>query len=293
MDDAKINNTYLEHINNLDNISSYFGTWINDIDNLRDKFLNAEPFENIVIDNFLDEKVANELHDTFPSNYDDWYKYENPIEVKYAYDNIDKVDDKIKNYFYYLSSTKAVDIFKKLTNIHDLEYDEYLHGAGLHCHPKHGRLNIHLDYEKHPLSGKERRLNIIYFLSKDWKSEWNGQNELWDKNSEKCVKKTEVVFNRAIIFKTNDITWHGLPDKILCPENEHRKSLAFYYVSPLNVIKSNPTKTYRTKAHYILNNKNEKNENNNKLRELCKIRQHRRITQEDMNTYCPNWNKEL
>ena len=46
----------------------------------------------------------------------------------------------------------------------NLEYDKYLHGAGLHKHPKYGRLNIHLDYEKHPISGKERRLNIILFI---------------------------------------------------------------------------------------------------------------------------------
>jgi hypothetical protein len=77
----------------------------------------------------------------------------------------------------------------------------------------------------------------------------NGANELWDKDVTKCVAKTEIKFNRAIIFKTNDISWHGLPEKIMCPENVFRKSLAYYYVSPLNAEKSE--KDYRKKLNLL------------------------------------------
>jgi Rps23 Pro-64 3,4-dihydroxylase Tpa1-like proline 4-hydroxylase len=286
----KINGNNLREINSLnDNILNKFGNWVNNIESLKKKFLNAEPFDHIVIDNFLDETFANELYDLFPEKFDDWHKYENPIEVKFTYDNIDSLDDKMKNYFYYLSSDKMVDIFRKITNIEDLTYDEYLHGAGLHCHPRYGKLNIHLDYEKHPITGKERRLNIIYFLSKDWKSEWNGQNELWSKQAKNCIAKTDIKFNRAIIFKTNDISWHGLPEKIVCPEDQYRKSLAFYYVSPLTSIKNEYT--YRKKAKYIVTDS--ENIHNEGLQTLCDIRSNRRLTIEDINKYYPNWKKEL
>jgi hypothetical protein len=220
----------------------------------------------------------------FPSSHDNWYKYENPLEVKYAYDDINSLDDPIKNYFYYLSSDEIISLIKKITEIYDLEYDEYLHGAGLHCHPRHGRLNIHLDYEKHPHSGKERRLNIILFLSKDWKEEWNGVNELWNKDLTKCIKKTNVAFNKAIIFKTNDISWHGIPDKIMCPENTFRKSLAYYYVSPLSSKK--PNYEYRKKAKYAKIHDEPYNGNMSKLYE---IRSNRLITNEDLQQYFPNW----
>jgi len=281
----KIKNSELEDINNLENnILNNFGEWVNDVDRLKNKFLNAVPFEHIVIDNFLNEKYANELYDLFPEKFEDWYVYENPIEVKYTYDNIDNLNEKFRNYFYYLSSNKILDIFRKLTDITDLTYDEYLHGAGLHCHPKYGRLNIHLDYEKHPITYKERRLNIILFLTKNWKQEWGGQNELWDKDAIKCVTKTDVKFNRAIIFKTNDISWHGLPNPINCPEEYFRKTLAFYYVSPLKTIKNE----YRSKAKYILtdNKKSDKN-----FEKLCEIRSNRRLTSDDLKIYCPNWEK--
>lgn len=282
----KIDVNYLNNkINNL-NCLEYFGDWINNIDKLKEQFINAEPFENIVIDNFLNEDYAKELINYFPNNYDDWYIYENPIEVKYAYDNVEELPLVIKNYFYILSSNQIIEIFRKLTNIENLEYDEYLHGAGLHCHPKFGRLNIHLDYEKHPYSGKERRINIIFFLNREWKPEWNGSNELWDKNVTECVKKTEIKFNRAIIFKTNDISYHGVPDKIMCPEGIYRKTLAYYYVSPLNSIKKEDE--YRKKANYVKKPDEPFDPN---MEELYKIRANRRILKEDLIEYFPNWNK--
>jgi hypothetical protein len=144
-----------------------------------------------------------------------------------------------------------------------------------------------LDYEKHPYSGKERRLNVIFLLSKNWKPEWNGCNELWDENVVHCIKKTEIVFNRAIIFKTNDISWHGLPEKIMCPDNVYRKSLAYYYVSPLNNIKDNDK--YRSKAVFVKRPNDTYDEN---LEILYKIRPYRRITKEDIELHMPYWKKE-
>jgi len=281
----KIDHQYLNNINKTEFKEQIFGPWINDIDNLKQKFLSGQPFEHVVIDNFLEASYAEKLYNSFSTNnLDEWHQYLNPIEVKYAYDNISELDDDLQNYFYFLSSSQMIDVFRKLTDINDLTCDEYLHGAGLHCHPKNGRLNIHLDYEKHPYSGKERRINIIYFLSKDWLEEWNGQNELWDENVTQCVTKTNIKFNRAIIFKTNDISWHGLPDKINCPDNVFRKSLAYYYVSPLNTQK--PEDAYRKKAKYVKRPTDSYNKN---LEELYKIRPYRRISAEDMNTYFPDW----
>jgi len=178
--------------------------------------------------------------------------------------------------------------FRTLTDINDLTYDEYLHGAGLHCHPRYGKLNIHLDYEKHPYSGKERRLNVIYFLSKNWNPEWKGSNELWDAKVTQCVQKTEVVFNRAIIFKTNDISWHGLPEPIQCPDKICRMSLAYYYVSPLNTSKDE--KEYRKKAKYT---RRPCDPPCAQLDQLFEIRSLRRIEPEDRPHYFPNWSKEF
>ena len=39
------------------------------------------------------------------------------------------------------------------------------------------------------------------------------------------------MFNRAVIFDTSQNSWHGLPEPVVCPDGEYRKSLAIYYLS--------------------------------------------------------------
>ena len=284
----KIDEKYLERIEKENNCLHYFGDWIHKIDDLKEQFLSGKPFENVVIDDFLEDSYAEKLYELFPTNFKEWYRYENPIEVKYAFDNIDQLPGELKNYFYYLSCEQVRTKIAEITDISDLQYDEYLHGAGLHSHPRYGRLNIHLDYEKHPYSGKERRINIIYFLTKDWKTSWNGSNELWDPKVSQCIKKTDIQFNRAIIFKTNDISYHGLPDHIKCPENIFRKSLAYYYVSPLNSNKKEEDE-YRKKAKFVKRPGDPYDKN---MEELYEIRRYRRITKDDLQVLFPHWKKD-
>jgi Rps23 Pro-64 3,4-dihydroxylase Tpa1-like proline 4-hydroxylase len=288
MNIPKIEKNYLDTISKEENVLNYFGNWICNIEKHKASFLIAQPFEHVVIDNFLEEVYAEKISNLFPVIDSNWHGYKNPVEVKYAYDNINELSIDLKNYFYYLSSPKIINIIRNITDISNLEYDEYLHGAGLHSHSRYGRLNIHLDYEKHPITGKERRINIILFMTKNWNTNWNGANELWDKDVTKCITKTEIKFNRAIIFKTNDISWHGLPEKIMCPENIFRKSLAYYYVSPLNTEKSE--KDYRKKAKFIKRPEDPFDEN---IQKLYEIRPQRLITKEDMEKIMPDWSVEM
>jgi len=283
----KIEKNYLQEVTK-DFSLEYFGNWTQNVDILKESFVNAKPFEHIVIDDFLNENSIEKLYELFPVVNNEWHEYKNPIEVKYTFDKINELPMDLKKIFYYLSTPQFINIISRLTGINNLEYDEYLHGAGLHSHPRYGRLNIHLDYEKHPLSGKERRLNIILYLSKYWDTLWNGANELWDETVTNCIKKTEVKFNRAIIFKTNDISWHGLPEKIMSPENVFRNSIAYYYVSPLNTLKKE--EEYRKKAKFIKRPQDKFDKN---IEELYLIRPQRRITQDDLNMIIPNWNVEI
>lgn len=292
----KIEQNYLDDFNLLNNKKHYFGKWINNINELKEQYNGSLPFEHIRIDNFLKDEYAEEIFKKFPNDFENWHKYYNPIEVKYANDDINNMNKSIKDLFYLLSTNQLIEIFSKITGINDLEYDPYLHGAGLHAHPRYGRLNIHLDYEKHIiLKNKQRRLNIILFLTKDWKKEWNGDNQLWDKEMKECKVKTYPKFNSAIVFQTNDISWHGLPDKIMCPEGTYRKSLAYYYISPL-IANSNESKIgndgsgYRTKATFI---KRPQDPEDERMEKLYEIRPHRRIEQEDMDKIWPDWTPEL
>lgn len=307
-DNIKINLEKLEFYNNTKNKINFFGDWTQKRHELKNKFISAEPFEHIIIPNFLDPVYAEKLHSDFffPTsnsstncteleNKNVWHKYCNPIEVKYANDHIDKMSPAMQDLFYILSTDEITQKFSEISDIHNLEYDPYLHGAGLHVHPTNGRLNMHLDYEKHPITGKERRLNLILYLSKEWDPKWNGETQLWNETMTECIVKSPVEFNTAFIFKTNDISWHGLPEKITCPAGTHRKSLAYYYVSDmltreLNDKVGNDGTGYRSKAAFV---KRPEDLLIPQMEELYKIRPHRRIEKEDMEKIWPEWTPEL
>ena len=61
----------------------------NDIDVLSEKFQGADPFDHIIIDNFLNEKLAKQLVEFFPRPEEkDWWQYDNPLEKKLAFNDI-------------------------------------------------------------------------------------------------------------------------------------------------------------------------------------------------------------
>ncbi len=66
-------------------------------------------------------------------------------------------------------------------------------------------------------------------MNKDWQEDWGGHLELWEKDMSKCAVKISPSFNRLVIFETNDDSFHGHPDPLLCPDNVTRKSMALYY----------------------------------------------------------------
>jgi len=295
-----LNENTFSFFNNKSNLS-YFGDWINNIDYYKHKFnTKLEGLENkfVVIDNFLNDNIVNKIADTFPDDYTNknWFYYENPLEVKYLNSSVNTYPETLKNLYYVLSTDYMVNIFSKITGINDLEYDATLYGSSIQSMPKYGRLNLHLDYEKHPtLKHKERRLNIIFYLNKKWEDEWNGDTELWNTDVTKCVMSQKIKYNSAIIFETNNTSWHGVPKKIMCPDNMSRKTIAYYYISPLTEKSTNcknkygaDESGYRNKASFITRPQDSFTE---KLDKLYKIRPTRRITKKDMEDIWPEWNK--
>ena len=77
-------------------MDKYFGNWILSPEKLNRDFINAKPFSYVVIDNFLNNDFIENINKEFPDEYIDWHKYNNPLEVKYAFDNIDCLGHNIK-----------------------------------------------------------------------------------------------------------------------------------------------------------------------------------------------------
>lgn len=190
------------------------------------------PYPHIVIDNFLKDDVAKQVAECFPKlDSGFWFQYDNPIEKKFATDDIRKFPPLIAKLIHTLNSEQFVQKIQKLMGVEELFSDPYLHGGGLHCSRNGGKLDIHLDYSLHPKLKMERRANLILYLTPDWQEEWNGYLEMWNGDMSKCEKRVMPKFNRAVIFNTDELSFHGHPDPISCPENISRNSIALYYLT--------------------------------------------------------------
>jgi Rps23 Pro-64 3,4-dihydroxylase Tpa1-like proline 4-hydroxylase len=239
---------------------------------LHDQFQNASPFRHVVIDNFFEEDIAQQLLAEFPE-YDspvwDTY-YNNPLENKKASNHWNRFPNMTYRIFHYLCSSNFEQIVQQISG-HDCVYaDVGLHGGGWHAHASSGKLNIHLDYSIHPKLNLERHYNLIVYLTPNWDPTWGGGLELWSNNDQtnqpkEMVQLVENRFNRAILFDTTQNSWHGLPKDLTCPDGTFRRSLAMYYVT--NPVQDAPTRPRAKFAPYG------EQANNKEILELIEKRQ--------------------
>ena len=260
-----------------------FGPWVDDLKSLHKEFINAKPFPNVEINHFLKPEIAEALYRLFPKVTDNhkWIIYNNPIEKKYALTDFSALPQ-FKELFDLLQTDQFVNLIKQISGIDNLEADPHLHGAGLHQHTPGGKLDMHLDYSIHPVTGKERRVNLIVYFTKDWEEDYGGHIQFWNEDFTKCEKKLTPAFNKAMLFRTSDVSYHGLPYPIKCPENNSRKSMAIYYVSDPRSDLTN----IRYKAQF---RPLPTQPVNDKLEQLYRIREKRIITKEDIESIYPNW----
>ena len=99
----KLDSNYLELFNTQDN-TKYFGDWINNIKYYTDKFVKGEPYNNVIIPNFLNNELIEQITEDFPCDFqenEDWFYYNNPLEVKYLNSSIENFPKSIKDLYYF------------------------------------------------------------------------------------------------------------------------------------------------------------------------------------------------
>lgn len=202
---------------------------------LSKKFRTSKPFNHIVIDDFLDIDVANNVEESFFA-YDSpkWHRYSNSIEEKKTCNIWNEFNNHLYMYFSEINSPTFVQRLSEFTGV-DLVADNGLHGGGMHIHSGGGNLNPHLDYSTHPKLKLQRKINIIYYCSSDKELLDGGYGSLglWGNSQDgpgELMKSIQPKFNRAVIFDTSQNSWHGLVNPLPRNSSMLRKSLATYYL---------------------------------------------------------------
>ena len=198
---------------------------------LVERYRQNVPIPHIQITKFLNPTVAQTAAEEFPPpDTRFWIQYKHYNEDKVGLTKKEIFPPLLRRLADELNSPRFVSWLSVLTGTESLLPDPSLHGGGLHQCGRGGFLNLHTDFSRHYYNRSWRRkVNLILYLNPDWKPDWGGALEFWDRKLRLRVAKYPPLLNHAVIFNTDNNALHGFPDRLRCPENVCRKSIAFYY----------------------------------------------------------------
>lgn len=203
-----------------------------------DDYVSGDPFPHIVLDKLIGDEVVDSVLEGFPAPSADisWRQLlakgsdgEKVQFNKQGMPQLFKVSPTIRQLIWELNSSTFIRALEGLTGIKNLIPDPSLRGGGLHQILPGGLLGIHADFTHHVQYDLERRVNVLLYLNKDWKDEYEGHLELWNQDASRCIKQVRPSAGRCVVFNTDADSFHGHPRPLASPEDITRKSIAIYY----------------------------------------------------------------
>ncbi|WP_013322050.1 2OG-Fe(II) oxygenase [Gloeothece verrucosa] len=200
----------------------------------RKQFEEGKPFKHVVIDNFFDPDVAQTLLQEFPLfDPQKAISETGTLGGKSVHENLGEISINYQILAEHLGSTAFLDCISQLTGIEKLINDETFYGGGTHENLNGQELDPHVDFNLDERRWYHRRLNVIIFLNKEWEESWGGCLELHSnprEPDENQITALLPLFNRCVIFETNEYSWHGFTKIQLPAEKQHlsRKSISIY-----------------------------------------------------------------
>ena len=213
-------------------------------------YTQNSPFPHIVIDDFLPIKKIRELSSEFPKvALPSDINYDAPLSTRKKRQILPYDCSKIvQDFFYEMNGANFLFFLEELTGIQGLMADPYFHGGGLHETSSGGSLAVHSDFRVHKKLNVLRQLNVLIYLNEEWDDTFGGDLELWNNSCSEKVVSIAPVFNRCVIFTTDDKSFHGQPQPVTCPKDMTRRSIATYYYTASSKIhddvKSNSADTF-------------------------------------------------
>jgi Rps23 Pro-64 3,4-dihydroxylase Tpa1-like proline 4-hydroxylase len=193
------------------------------------QYIAAKPFPHIVLDDFMDEELANSCLREFPERPSSLREYARKQENKKLEYNPEILSPSLRSLFHAFNSAPFIQFLQNMTGIKGLIPDPYFAGGGLHEVANGGHLSIHADFNHHTELDLERRINVLIYLNRDWKDEYGGCFEIWDPGMNQCSLRVAPLFNRCVVFSTSSTSFHGNPEPVNHPEGISRRSIALYY----------------------------------------------------------------
>ena len=195
---------------------------------LKEQFLASKnQIGYFYLDALLPKEIALEIYNKFPKIAQTVAR-KTLREQKFTAYQMNAYDALLEEVVYAFQDKKVVQLISEICRIKELLPDANLYAGGLSLMRKDSFLNPHLDNSHDKDRENWRVLNLLYYVSPDWKSENGGNLELWPHGLQKQQLTIANKFNRLVVMATHQNSWHSV-SKIT--ENQVRCCVSNYYFS--------------------------------------------------------------
>jgi Rps23 Pro-64 3,4-dihydroxylase Tpa1-like proline 4-hydroxylase len=201
--------------------SRILGQWLAPVDTTTRHFY---------VDDLLPIEFANAAYEAFPRDGAGFFCKATFREKKRTSAHLSEYAAILSDLTYAMQDPAVVSKVADIIGFKDIEPDPSLYAGGLSMMFKDDFLNPHIDNSHDAKRDRYRRLNLLYYVSPDWKLENGGNFELW--NEDQSVPCTIVSKqNRLLVMETNKLSWHSVSPVIV---DRPRCCVSNYYFSHIS-----------------------------------------------------------
>lgn len=182
----------------------------------------------VAIENLLPVADVEAISKAFTPENQAWRQMDSFREKKLTTKQYQNFDPILKEITFAFQEKAVVDLISLITGIQKQIPDSRLYAGGLSMMRENDFLDPHIDNSHDQRRKYYRRLNLLYYVTPDWKLENGGNLELWDIGVHKPIT-IESKFNRLVLMETHKFSWHSV-SRVVKP-NSYRKCVSNYYFS--------------------------------------------------------------
>ncbi len=186
------------------------------------------------VDELLPEDFVQKLYAIFPTTSTTVLR-KNIREHKYVAYQMNQYDSLLEETLFAFQDKRIVQLIGEICNLEEIHSDEFLYAGGLSLMEKGNYLNPHLDNSHDKDRQRWRVLNLLYYVTPDWKIENGGNLELWPNGVKSTPVTIESKFNRLVVMITHQKSWHSV-SKVTVEKT--RNCISNYYFSENPVVAS-------------------------------------------------------
>jgi Rps23 Pro-64 3,4-dihydroxylase Tpa1-like proline 4-hydroxylase len=178
---------------------------------MREAFASPGRVPSCSVDNLLPDSLARRIFDNFPPV--GRMMFRNSIkERKYVSAQMNEHPPILEETVFAFQDPRVLQLIAAITGLDALEPDTNLYAGGISAMSNGNYLKPHLDNSHDRVGSRYRVLNLLYYVSPDWREEYGGNLELWDQGPKGEPRTIPSLFNRLVLMMTNKTSWHSVSE---------------------------------------------------------------------------------